>query len=77
MQLDLFRKARRPARRNPRTMQVVDAGAFPGWGRIGGIRLRCDACGHETGWVPSRHVAAEVAGRVCPKCKGQPKEGIS
>lgn len=69
-QLDLFRPARHPAKRNPRTMHVIDAGNVPGWGRNGGVRLQCEVCNHETGWVPARSVTAELNGRVCPKCKG-------
>ncbi|MBP2231792.1 hypothetical protein J2847_005111 [Azospirillum agricola] len=70
-QLDLFRKPRRPAKRNPRTLFVFDAGN-PGPTNRAHVRLACDVCGHKTDWVPERSETAEKAGRVCPKCKGDP-----
>ncbi|MBP2301288.1 hypothetical protein [Azospirillum picis] len=72
MQLDLFRKARRPARRNPRTLTVIDAGHVGGDSRHGAVSMECGVCGHRTGWLKSRGVEAERAGRVCPICKGDP-----
>ncbi|ALG75067.1 hypothetical protein VY88_26410 [Azospirillum thiophilum] len=71
MQLDLFRKPRRPAKRNPRTMGVVDAGT-PGAGGRAYVRFECAVCGHETDWLRGRSVTAEMKGRVCPVCQGDP-----
>lgn len=70
-QLDLFRKTRRPAQPNPRTMFVLDASAESHSGRAW-IRLWCSVCDHKTAWVPARSPAVELKGRVCPKCKGDP-----
>ncbi|RJF84855.1 hypothetical protein D3877_10275 [Azospirillum cavernae] len=71
-QLHLFRKPRRPAKSNPRTLHVSDAGSAGVAGRYGVVTLCCDLCGHETEWLPARSVTVELKGRVCPKCKGDP-----
>lgn len=70
-QFDLFRKPRAPTKRNPRTMHVLDAGAESHIGRAI-IRLWCEVCDHETGWLPSRGITVELKGRVCPVCLGDP-----
>ncbi|AWB06796.1 hypothetical protein A6A40_17225 (plasmid) [Azospirillum humicireducens] len=72
MQLDFFRKVRRPAQPNPRTMFVIDAGHPSAYSGRAYCRFRCSVCGHETDWLPERSVTAEQKGRVCPVCKGNP-----
>jgi len=73
-QFDLFRPPRAPRKENRRTMQVIDAGDRPGDGPNGSVRLCCEVCDHETDWLASRGVTAELKGRVCPVC---PKTGKS
>ena len=72
IQLDMFRKPRRPTRHNSRTLFVIDAGTVGGDGRHGSVTMECSVCGHQTGWLKARGVEAEKAGRVCPVCKGDP-----
>lgn len=69
-QADFFRPLRAASKPNRRTMFVIDAGYALDGTAI--CRLKCDACGDETDWVKQRSVTAELKGRVCPVCKGDP-----
>ncbi len=66
--VDMFPKIYAPRKVR---MHVLDAGELAGGGK--GIRFRCDACGHDTGWIPDHHtVSSNKKGRPCPECNKNP-----
>lgn len=61
---DMFPKIDSPRRV---LMHVFDAGNLAGGSK--GIRFRCRACGHDTGWIPDDcTVSQNKRGRPCPTC---------
>jgi len=59
--------ARPPRQMRGRLMHVCDAG--PGEGRGCVVMMRCQRCGHQSGWLLFDTVTEAKRGLPCPKCK--------